>query len=109
MRSIGNLLIHQVDIQRSESVDNGHGGFEEVYVSQGVVQARVNPVTAKDLAVVGKEEARVTHAVYFEPKQDVRIGDELQFDGRRFNVRVKNLEPSIPIYRKVLAEEVQEG
>lgn len=109
MRSIGNLLIHQVDIQRSTSVDNGHGGFDEVYVSQAIVQARVNPVTAKDLSVLGKEESRVSHAVYFSPGTDVEIGDELVFDGRRFNVRVRQIQPSINIYRKVMVEEIQEG
>ena len=109
MPNIGHLLIHQVDIQRSEPVDNGHGGFDEVYTSQAIVQARVNPVTAKDLSVLGKEESRVSHSVYFEPNADIRIGDELVFDGRRFNVRVKQIEPSIPIYRKVMVEEIQEG
>lgn len=109
MPNIGHLLIHQVDIQRSSPVDNGHGGFEEVYTSQAIVQARVNPVTAKDLAVLGKEESRVSHAVYFGPDTDVKIGDELVFDGRRFNVRVKQIQPSINIYRKVMVEEIQEN
>ena len=107
--SIGHLLIHTVDIQRSSSVDNGHGGFDEVFASVAIVSGRINPATAKDLASVGKEESRVTHAIYLAPKQDVRIGDKVLFDGRTFFVRVKNIEPSIPIYRKVMAEEIQEG
>ena len=108
-RSIGHLLIHALTIQRSTSVDNGHGGFEEVYQDVSTVSGRVNPVTSKDLASLGKEESRVTHAIYFQPKEDVRIGDKVRFDGREFFLRVKNIEPSIPIYRKIMAEEIQEG
>ena len=108
-QSIGHLLIHSVDVQRSASVDNGHGGFDEVYQSVAVVIGRVNPVTAKDLASLGKEESRVSHAIYFDPSVDVRIGDKVIFSGRTFHVRVKRVEPSIPIYRKVMAEEIQEG
>lgn len=108
-RSIGHLLIHTVDIQRSTSVDNGHGGFDEVFKSIGIVAGRVSPASAKDLAVVGKEESRVTHAVYLQPTQDVSIGDKILFEGRTFHVRVKRIQPSIPIYRKIMAEEIQEG
>ncbi len=108
-RSIGHLLIHTVDIQRSTPVDNGHGGFDEVFKSIGIVAGRVSPASAKDLAVVGKEESRVTHAIYLAPKQDVTIGDKILFDSRTFHVRTPNIEPSIPIYKKVLAEEIQEA
>jgi hypothetical protein len=109
MRSIGHLLIHSLDIQRSAPVDNGHGGFDEVYSSAAVVIGRVNPVTAKDLAVLGKEESRVSHAIYFDAGVDVRIGDKIIFGARTFHVRVKRIEPSIPIYHKVMVEEIQEG
>lgn len=109
MPSIGHLFIHRIDVQRSTPVDNGHGGFDEVFSSQGVVDGRVNPVTAKDLAVIGKEESRVTHAIYLDPATDIRIGDKLLFEGRTFELRVKRMEPSIPIYKKVMVEEIQEG
>lgn len=108
-RSIGHLLIHSVDIQRSVPVDNGHGGFDQVLVSQAIVRGRVNPVTAKDLAVLGKEESRVTHGIYLDPNADIRIGDVVVFDGRTFHVRVKQIQPSIPIYHKIMVEEIQEG
>jgi hypothetical protein len=109
MRSIGHLLIHRVDVLRSTPVDNGHGGFDEVFSSQGVVDGRVNPVTAKDLALVGKDESRVTHSIYLAPATDIRIGDKLLFEGRTFELRVKRIEPSVPIYHKVMVEEIQEG
>lgn len=108
-RSIGHLLIHSVDVQRSTPVDNGHGGFDEVYKSVFITRGRVYPVKARDLAIAGKEESRVTHVIYFQPKIDVRIGDEMVFDGRRFRLRVKNITPSIAIYQKTMVEEIQEG
>lgn len=109
MRSIGHLLIHRVDVLRSTPVDNGHGGFDEVFTSQGVVDGRVNPITAKDLASLGKEESRVTHSIYLDPAADISIGDKIIFESRTFHVRVKRIEPSIPIYRKIMVEEIQEG
>lgn len=106
-RNIGHLLIHSVDITRSTTVSNGRGGFTKAQTSQGVVMGRVWPVTQKDLLMVGQEQARVTHAIIFQPGTDVRIADELLFETRKFVVRVRNITPSVPIYRKVLAEEIQ--
>lgn len=106
-RNIGHLLIHSIDITRSGTVPNGKGGFTKTQVSQGVVRGRVWPVNQKDLMMVGQEQARVTHSVIFQPGTDVKIADELLFEGRKFVVRVRNITPSIPIYKKVLAEEIQ--
>lgn len=106
-RNIGHLLIHSVDITRATRVKNNRGGFTKTQTSQGKVKGRVWPVTQKDLMMVGQEQARVTHSVIFQPGTDVRIADELLFDNRKFVVRVRNITPSIPIYRKVLAEEIQ--
>ena len=109
MRSIGHLLIHRIDIQRSTPVDNGHGGWDEVFTSQGIVAGRVNPLTAKDMAMLGKEESRVTHSIYLDPATDTRIGDKMIFGARTFHLRVKQIEPSIAVYRKVMVEEIQEN
>jgi len=106
-RNIGHLLIHRIDITRSTRAKTGKGGFTKTQVSQGIVRGRIWPVTQKDLMVGAQEQARVTHAVIFQPSTDVRVADELVFDSRKFVVRVPNITPSIPIYRKVLAEEIQ--
>lgn len=106
-RNIGHLLIHSIDITRSTRVKNNRGGFTKTQTSVGKVKGRVWPVTQKDLLMVGQEQARVTHSIIFQPGTDVKIADELLFDGRKFAVRVRNITPSIPIYRKVLAEEIQ--
>ncbi len=106
-RNIGHLLIHTVDITRSTRTDNGRGGWTKTQVSQGKVNGRVWPVNQKDLVVAAQDQARVTHSVIFRPGVDVRIADELLFEGRKFVVRVRNITPSIPIYHKVLAEEIQ--
>jgi SPP1 family predicted phage head-tail adaptor len=108
-RNIGHLLIHSIDIQRSTPIDDGQGGSEEVFQSVGVVRGRVWPANHKDLMVAGQDQSRVTHAVIFKPGTDVRIDDQLVFDSRQFNVKVREITPSIPIYHKVLAEEIQIG
>jgi len=106
-RNIGHLLVHSVDITRSTRVKNNRGGWTKTQVSQGKVRGRVWPINQKDLMVGQQDQARVTHSVIFKPGTDVKIADELLFDGRKFVVRVREITPSIPIYHKVLAEEIQ--
>ena len=106
-RNIGHLLVHTIDITRSTRVKTGRGGWTKTQASQGVVNGRVWPVRHKDMMVGAQDQARVTHAVLFQPGTDVRIADELLFDSRKFVVRVREVTPSIPIYHKVLAEEIQ--
>lgn len=106
-RNIGHLLIHSVDITRSTTTPNGRGGFTKTQTSIKVVRGRVWPVNQKDLVMLGQSQAKVTHSVIFQPGTDVRTDDELLFDSRKFIVRVREITPSIPIYHKVLAEEIQ--
>ncbi len=106
-RNIGHLLIHSIDITRSVPVKTGRGGFTKTFVSQKKVLGRVWPVTQKDLMVGQQDQARVTHAIIFQPGVDIKIDDRLVFDGRTFDVRIREITPSIPIYHKVLAEEIQ--
>lgn len=108
-RNIGHLLIHSIDIQRSTPIDDGQGGSKQVFQSVGVVKGRVWPANSKDMMVAGQNQSRVTHAVIFNPGTDVRIDDQLVFDSRLFDVKVREITPSIPIYHKVLAEEIQIG
>ena len=100
-------MVHSIDITRSTRVKNNRGGWTKTQASQGVVIGRMWPVTQKDLTAVGQSQAKVTHAVIFQPGTDVRIDDELLRDGRKFIVRVRQVTPSIEIYHKVLAEEIQ--
>lgn len=106
-RNIGHLLIHSIDITRSVPVKNNKGGWTKTFTSQKVVLGRVWPVTQRDLVVGGQDQARVTHSVIFQPNTDVKIDDKLLFDGRTFDVKVREITPSIPIYHKVLVEEIQ--
>ncbi len=106
-RNIGHLLVHTVDITRATRVKTGSGGWTKTQVSQGKVKGRMWPVTHKDMMMLGQSQAKVTHAVIFQPGTDVRTDDELLRDGRKFIVRVRQITPSIEIYRKVLAEEIQ--
>jgi SPP1 family predicted phage head-tail adaptor len=106
-RNIGHLMVHSIQIQRSVPVKNDHGGWTKAFVTQSTVQGRFWPVRNKDLMVGMQDQARVTHATIFQPGTDVRIDDRLLFDGRQFDVKVRHIQPSINIYRKVLSEEIQ--
>lgn len=106
-RNIGHLLVHKIDITRSTRVKTGRGGWTKTQVSQGIVNGRMWPVTQRDMMMIGQSQAKVTHAVIFQPGTDVRMDDELLRDGRKFIVRVRQITSSIEIYHKVLAEEIQ--
>jgi SPP1 family predicted phage head-tail adaptor len=100
-------MVHSIQIQRSVPVKNDHGGFTQAFVTQATVTGRMWPVRNKDLMVGMQDQARVTHATIFQPGTDVRIDDRLIFEGRQFDVKVRHVQPSINIYRKVLSEEIQ--
>jgi len=106
-RNIGHLMVHSIQIQRSEPVKNNRGGFSKVFVTKATVPGRVWPLRNMHMMVGAQDQARVTHAMIFQPGTDVRISDRLVFDGRTFEVRIREVTPSIPIYHKVLSEEVQ--
>ncbi len=108
-RNIGHLLVHSIDIQRSTPVDDGQGGFKDAFISVKKLNGRVWPASSRDMMLAGQNQSRVTHAVIFPTDTDVRIDDQLIFDSRTFTVKVREITPSIPIYHKVLAEEIQIG
>lgn len=100
-------MVHSIEIQRSVPVKNNRGGFTKTFIKQETVRGRMWPVRPQDMMAGMQDQARVTHATIFQPGTDIRIDDRLIFEGRQFDVRVRHIQPSINIYRKVLSEEIQ--
>lgn len=107
MRSISHLLIHSTQIQRNTPVSNNRGGFEDNFSTVQTLKGRFWPVSYKDLQIAGLNQARATHSWVGPKNTDIRVDDELIWDGRTFIVRVSNLRASINIYSKAIVEEVQ--
>ncbi len=108
-RNIGHLLVHSIQIQRPSRVADGQGGFTETLATAATVLGRVWPASKLDRELAGQNEATVTHAVIFPTGTDVRIDDTLVFDSRTFTVKVREITPSVAVYHKALAEEIQRG
>jgi hypothetical protein len=107
--SIVHLFIHQVDHQRELSTPDGQGGHTKTYPSLGTLGGRIWPATQKDLQSSGLDRAERMVAALFPPGTDLRIGDRLIHEGRTYEVKVRAIPPSVPIYSKALAKEIQEG
>jgi len=106
---VNHLLIHTLEHQRKVRVSQGKGVFKDVPTTIGTVIGRVNPASSKEVLIGEQHQAKVSHAIYLETGADSVVNDEYIFNGRRFRVTVAKLIPSVDIYTKVLAEEVQHG
>ncbi|MEE8262743.1 MAG: head-tail adaptor protein [Gammaproteobacteria bacterium] len=108
-RNISSRFTHALSHQRPTSAADGKGGFDDAYTELVVLQGRVSPAKQMDIQFAGQNRAKATHAIYLPPGTDARIDDRFTFEGRTFEVTVPNIRPSINIYRKALALEIQEA
>jgi head-tail adaptor len=107
---ITHLLVHDLTWQRKVRTRNAKGGYHESYEDIADIKGRVNPASEEDIRAAARKEAVVTHAIYIEPETAMKPNDRLHFGTRIFRVMIPNADtPSIAIYQKVLAEEVQRG
>lgn len=107
-RSVRHLLTDDLTHRRGTRVSDGQGGWTESGAGTSTVKGRVSPARAADLEVGRQRQARVTHAIYMLPDQDVRMGDQIVHKGRTFEITVAEIEPSIDVYHKSLAEWTQD-
>lgn len=108
-RNISRLFIHALSHQRSTSVADDKGGFTDGFAEIEALQGRINPARQSEIQFAGQNRAKATHVVYLPPGTDARIDDRFIFEGRTFEVTVPNIRPSVNIYRKALALEIQEA
>lgn len=101
--SLRNFLNRTLEIWRPALVPDGRGGRVETLTLTGTVRAKVDQPAADERQEADRYGAKHAHKVYIPPRADVRRGDELRGGGQVFRV-LAVVEPSRPIYRKVLAE-----
>lgn len=106
---ISHLFNSDLTHKRKQRTADGQGGYTYSWETQSTIAGRVNPASARDLEVAAKQRAEVTHAVYLDPSEDVKIGDRLVYGNRDLEVKVPDQTPSVPIYKKVLCLEIQEA
>lgn len=96
--------------RRPEGTSDGQGGetsddYQPV-TSAGVV-ARASSPSGSDFRIAEQLKAIVDQVFYFQPGQDIRMDDQITWNGRTFFVTVPKLIPSEPVYHKVFAKEYQ--
>jgi hypothetical protein len=105
---ITHLLNKTIAVKTTARTSDGKGGFTETETSSNV-SGRYHQAQSRDLISAGHREAQVTHVFYFDPGQSFDVDDHLVVDGRRFRISIPNLVPSVDIYQKAFAVEVQDG
>lgn len=107
MASIEHLLIHRAKIERVTRAAGSGGAWPETRTTvASAVPCRRAPASASERSIAANEGAIVTHAIIFATGQAVARGDVVTIDGAEL-VAQNVVAPSVAIYVKVLAEEVQ--
>jgi len=108
VRTIGHLLDRTASIVRPDRSQAGAGFVETTTPIASAVPCRRSPMTASDQDYAASVQVIANHAIYVRPGLDVKRDDVLTIDGVAYEARVV-IDPSEPVYRKVLAEEIQVG
>jgi hypothetical protein len=82
------MLTHTCDISRKVAV--GTNGRMQNQILHTSVRSFFVPMTAPVNIEMGFTLGR-DHNVYFEPDQDVQVGDQLLWRGKKFNLRTVSL------------------
>ena len=107
--SLESLLNVEVQIQRTERPEDGLGGHIETPTTIATARARLAPLSASERQAGRREDAEVTHMVFFRSGTDVAKYDTLvAADGREFRVLAVR-RPSAGRHLEAEAEEVQRG
>jgi hypothetical protein len=96
-------------LQERETRATTATGFPQTYATiSTALPCRRWPAGSAEQETAARLERLVTDIFLFAPEADVRRDDRLTVDGRSYTV-VMDTTPSVPIYTRVLAEEVQTG
>ena len=106
--SIGHLLDKTMTIERPQKTQQGAGFVDSLQTIATDVPCRRAPSSANDQDFAASMQAVADHSVWADPETDVKRDDILTIEGIRYEVRAI-IRPSISIYKKALAEEIQLG
>lgn len=104
---LSKLLTIQLTHQRRGRTSDGRGGFVETFSDVATVSSHIAPLSAKDMTIAHQQQAMVSHAVYLQPGNDIRMNDQFVFNQFVCRVIVPNVEPWNPVYQKVFVKELE--
>ncbi len=103
MRS--HLLRQLATVRRKQRIVDELGGREVQRVAVGSYRACVSGLSARARAAFAQLQATASHEIYLPPEADVKPGDEIEIEGRTYEVRAV-LDPAGPGgHREALCEE----
>ena len=86
-------LRHRIVIQDVEQLSDGHGGYNETWVTFATVWAKVVPVSAQEKWRAENLDHEVTHRITIRYLANITSSMRISFDGRIFHVKgFRNLE-----------------
>ena len=106
--SINHLLVDRATVRRNQTVNAGHGRFENSFQPIATnILFRVFTASAKDIAYGQQLRMEVSDTAYVLPEQDVNTGDEVELTlhggqvTSKFFLVVGVLDPSLVHHRKL--------
>lgn len=106
---IAHLLNRVCELSRPTRISDNQGGWFDAPSIIGRFPCRVMAASTSEIENARRAEAIITHAIYLMPETDVQIGDSIIVDGVTYRVTVEDIAPSVRIYRKILAKQMQTG
>lgn len=103
-KSIGELN-KLITIESREEVDDGAGGFEEVWNTFANAWAKMRPVSARERFFGEKLDHNVTHVVTIRHIPGLKAEMRIVFDGRHLHVRGFRYEDESTHFIEIMAEE----
>ena len=79
-------LTDRVQLKRRETLDDGGGGHERIYMPVNSVWARVRSLTGRQGTNADGRTVAVSHSVVLRFRSDVSPGDRIVYRGRNLDV-----------------------
>lgn len=108
--SIRSLMDKRVDIYAR--VDSTGGAGSQAYTWPKITKttmARLQPSPSQDIVMALQRDAQISHVIYFADDPSLNDRDQIQFDGRTFDVIGKaiNFDEQARLWRAELLETEQ--
>lgn len=108
--SLGSMR-DQIEIQSKTDVDDGGGGFEDGWISRGLIWGEVMEASAKTRFEAMKLEQEITHEVHIRHRVAIKRCDRLIFvdeTGERFlEVQTVRTQDNRRRFTQILCREIK--
>jgi len=92
--SLRQLFVTSVVIQYPTDTRGTEGGQSRTWTTRhATMPCRIQPLSAREAVLYGRETEKITHRLYCDPAYTVEIEDRITYDSRTFLVKgVRNTD-----------------